>query len=73
MAWEADGHSAAGREVYRQDACQLPTFFAPDINAAHKHLRDRGVKVGPIEGTAGETQWFSFWDLDQNLVEVCHY
>lgn len=50
-----------------------PIFYAPDINAAHKHLTDRGVEVGPVQGTPGQTQWFSFWDLDRNQLEACHY
>ena len=50
-----------------------PILYAPDIIAAHRHLTEHGVKVGPVQGTPGRTQWFSFWDLDQNLIEVCHY
>ena len=50
-----------------------PIFYAPDIAKAHQHLTDREVKVGPIEGDPKDTQWFSFWDLDQNLLEVCHW
>ncbi len=49
-----------------------PIFYAPDINKAHRLLKERGIKIGPIEGDQ-DTQWFSFWDLDQNLLEVCHY
>ncbi len=50
-----------------------PIFYAPDIVKAHQLLEERGVKVGPIQGEAQDTQWFSFWDLDQNMLEVCHY
>lgn len=49
-----------------------PIFYATDLNKAHQQLKDRGVSVGPIQEDEG-TQWFSFWDLDQNLLEVCHW
>ncbi|HEY4822496.1 MAG TPA: VOC family protein [Candidatus Bathyarchaeia archaeon] len=51
----------------------FPIFYAPDIIKAHKELKERGVKLGSIQGKPGETQWFEFWDLDQNLLEACHY
>jgi catechol 2,3-dioxygenase-like lactoylglutathione lyase family enzyme len=50
-----------------------PIFYARDINEARRHLELRGVKVGPVQGTPGQTQWFSFWDQDGNLIEACHY
>ncbi len=50
-----------------------PIFYTPDIVKAHRLLRGRGVKVGPVQGEQQDTKWFSFWDLDQNLLEVCHY
>src|SRR2546428_5459384 len=49
-----------------------PIFYAVDAKKAHQQLKDRGVKVGPIQEDEG-SQWFSFWDLDQNLLEVCHW
>jgi len=49
-----------------------PIFYAANIDEAHRQLKERGVKVGPVQRDEG-TQWFSFWDLDQNLLEVCHW
>jgi catechol 2,3-dioxygenase-like lactoylglutathione lyase family enzyme len=51
----------------------FPIFYAKDIAATHKELKERGVKVGTIQGKSGETEWFEFWDFDGNLLEVCHY
>jgi catechol 2,3-dioxygenase-like lactoylglutathione lyase family enzyme len=49
-----------------------PIFYAVDAMKAHQQLKERGVKVGPIQEDE-TSQWFSFWDLDQNLLEVCHW
>lgn len=49
-----------------------PIFYAIDAKKAHQQLKDRGVKVGPIQEDEG-SQYFSLWDLDQNLLEVCQW
>ncbi len=51
----------------------FPIFYASDIVKAHKELKERGVSVGPVQGKPGETRWFEFSDLYQNLLEACHY
>ncbi len=50
-----------------------PIFYPRDIDAVHRHLADHGVKVGSIDADGRGTRWFTFWDLDSNRLEVCHY
>ena len=49
-----------------------PIFAADDLVAVHHELAQRGVQVDPIQGTP-EAGWFTFRDLDGNLLEVCRF
>jgi catechol 2,3-dioxygenase-like lactoylglutathione lyase family enzyme len=44
-------------------------FYTSDIRAAHKRLRERGVKVGEIKNNDG-LQEFDFYDPDGNHLSV---
>ena len=49
-------------------------FATSDINAAHKDLTDKGVKVSEIgddlHGPGSGTKWFNFDDPDGNVVHI---
>jgi catechol 2,3-dioxygenase-like lactoylglutathione lyase family enzyme len=49
-----------------------PIFYSENINNSYETLRNRDVRVGKIEGDS-ESQWFSFYDVDDNQLEACHY
>ncbi|MFG6115430.1 VOC family protein [Halobacillus sp. MO56] len=40
------------------------------LEALHKELRDKGVRVGEIEDRGHPGNNFVFWDLDKNLFDV---
>jgi catechol 2,3-dioxygenase-like lactoylglutathione lyase family enzyme len=45
-------------------------FYAPDIEASHAGLRERGVQVTEIVDSPG-VRWFTAWDLDGNRFGAC--
>jgi catechol 2,3-dioxygenase-like lactoylglutathione lyase family enzyme len=49
-------------------------FATSDINAAHKELGDKGVKVSKIgndlHGPGSGVKWFNFMDPDNNLIHL---
>jgi len=49
-------------------------FATSDLNAAHKTLRDKGVKVSEIgddlHGPGSGVKWFNFTDPDGNLIHL---
>lgn len=47
-----------------------PIFGIEDADAAHARLRDRGVKVEPVQDGLG-VRFFSFYDPDGNRLEAC--
>ncbi len=49
-----------------------PIFFAQDIEAAHRTLTARDVRVSSI-GADGALRYFSIEDLEGNLLRVCHF
>ncbi len=51
----------------------FPIFYPHDLDEAHRRLSERGVRTGPIIGDGQGTRWFSFYDLDGNRLEACHY
>ncbi|HLO02374.1 MAG TPA: VOC family protein [Symbiobacteriaceae bacterium] len=50
----------------------FPIFHTKDLVATRQLLLDRGVEAEEVEGTPS-AGWFSFWDLDGNKMEVCHF
>lgn len=59
-------------EVGSNSRC-YPIFYTEDIEAAYRHLVEKGVIVGRLMGEAGGTRWFTFKDNEGNSMEVCHY
>lgn len=47
-------------------------FYATDVEAAHKKLRDAGCEVGGIQ-EGGGVRFFRFKDPDGNALEVCWF
>lgn len=47
-------------------------FYVPNIESAHKHLVEHGVKVEPINED-GTVKWFNFEDLEGNQLGVCYF
>lgn len=50
----------------------FPIFHTQDLLATRQLLIERGVKVEEVEGSPS-AGWFSFWDVDGNKLEVCHF
>jgi catechol 2,3-dioxygenase-like lactoylglutathione lyase family enzyme len=55
--------------------CPMTLWFATDdLNAAHKTLGDKGVKVSAIgddlHGPGSGVKWFNFIDPDGNLIHL---
>lgn len=52
----------------------FPIFY-PERGVAETRelLRSQGVEVGPVLGDPPGLQYFTFWDLDGNRLEVCRY
>jgi catechol 2,3-dioxygenase-like lactoylglutathione lyase family enzyme len=49
-------------------------FYAPDAQAAHAWLVERGVEVGPLTRAGDQpVTWFWFRDPQGNRLEVCSY
>ncbi len=71
----------AGEKKVPSDAQgSFPVLYTVDVRGVHKHLKffidslkDPGVEVGPINGEPGKIEWFEWWDIDQNKLEVRHY
>ena len=40
-------------------SASYPIFYAADADKAHRQLKERGVRVGPVQRDEGQ-QWFSF-------------
>ncbi|HYK74932.1 MAG TPA: VOC family protein [Pseudoneobacillus sp.] len=49
-----------------------PIFFAENIEDVHTKLSARGVEVSELQKD-GTTMFFTFFDLDGNKLEVCHW
>ncbi len=46
-------------------------FYAPDIEAAHRRLKEAGAVVDDEITDEPGVRWFSFTDPDGNRLEVC--
>lgn len=57
-----------------QPGAMVMYFATSDLDAAHKELGDKGVKVSKIgddlHGPGSGTKWFNFEDPDGNLVHL---
>jgi catechol-2,3-dioxygenase len=49
-----------------------PIFFAENIEEVYKKLVERKVSVSTLQKDLGTT-FFSFYDIDGNKLEVCHW
>jgi catechol-2,3-dioxygenase len=47
-----------------------PVLMAADATQIHRVLTERGVKTKPVQ-SGGSILWFSFFDLDDNRIDVC--
>ncbi len=63
--------------TYRENVQPSPMtlwFATSDLNAAHKALEDKGVKVSNIgddlHGPGSGVKWFNFTDPDGNLIHL---
>jgi hypothetical protein len=63
--------------TYHEDTKPSPMalwFATSDINAAHKELGGKGIKVSDIgddlHGPGSGTKWFNFKDLEGNLIHI---
>lgn len=54
----------------RDHATTFPIFAVADARETWVLLRDRGVNVGEVVDSGGVT-YFTFKDLDDNLLEAC--
>ncbi|MBK7142415.1 MAG: VOC family protein [bacterium] len=48
----------------------FPILMSDDVRRAHRTLSERGVQTEPVQ-SGGSVQWFAFYDLDGNRIEVC--
>ncbi len=48
----------------------FPILMSDDVRKAYRTLTERGVKTEPVQ-SGGSVQWFAFFDLDGNRIEVC--
>jgi catechol 2,3-dioxygenase-like lactoylglutathione lyase family enzyme len=62
----------SGEELTLNKANVSFNFFTSDVEAAHQHLLENGVKAEQIN-VDGEVKWFKFEDLEGNQLEVCHF
>jgi predicted enzyme related to lactoylglutathione lyase len=62
------GDQPDGPPTYRTPAFM---FATDDVYAAHTHVRDYGADVVTDVNEIGKDGWFTFRDLDGNLLMVC--
>ena len=55
---------------FRRDTTGYPIFKTPDADRLREKLREAGVAVGDIVQDA-QIKYFSFSDIDDNLMEAC--
>lgn len=59
-------------ESHYPASSSYPIFFAEDIESVHEKLITRDVKISELQKD-GTTTFFTFYDLDGNKLEVCHW
>ncbi|WP_113927907.1 VOC family protein [Bacillus sp. P14.5] len=60
-----------GERVLSSDH-NYPIFFTKDIHIAHRKLIDNDVTTEKLHFD-GDNHYFTFYDLDGNKLQVCHY
>ncbi|MGA2098855.1 MAG: VOC family protein [Candidatus Acidiferrum sp.] len=50
---------------------ERPVLFTNDLEKSYEKLQSKQVKVTPIQADSAGNRFFRFYDLDENLVEVC--
>jgi len=48
-----------------------PILFAKNIEKAHREFVSKGIRVGLLQSDSGGNRFFQFYDLDENIIEVC--
>lgn len=48
-----------------------PIFFSKNVAKAREWLLSRGITPGAIQQDSGGNSFFTFQDLDENVIEVC--
>lgn len=71
VGYEYPGYEKKPKKEFQFQPVTSPKFnlYAPDIEAAHKDLRQRGIEVTDINNHGGVID-FMFKDLDGNVIAV---